>query len=379
MGITEEAFKQAKRVLQKCSTSHGMHASAGVHSYNMVFARDSMIGLIGASAADEQKEFKQQFALTLGTLAKNQSSSGQIPNAVDFWDNKRPKQATFATIDSTLWYLLGVRAFARNYKEKSIIKKHKPAIESAFCWLRCQDAGEDSLPEQLPTSDWQDCFPHKYGHTINSIALYYASLRAFGKNREAERVRKVATGRSKMDINLFSEEHGFFLPWQWKNHNGDREQEQWFDSLGNLLAVCGGFANKKQSETILSFIQENKINRPFPVRAIFPPIREHRPEWHSYFSKCLAAKPHYYLNGAIWPFIGGFHVAALVAAKQFDAAEHELVQLAKANRLGKKHRWEFNEWINPLSGRATGGTFHAWSAGAFLLAFKSLEKKKAVF
>ncbi len=375
MQLKEEAFEKAKASLRKCSTRHGLYASPPPKGYTMVFARDSMIALIGASTVDREKEFKQQFKLSLETLGKNQSKTGQIPNAVDLWDKRRKKQVTFATLDSTPWYLLGLKAYTKAYKDRGLIKKHKGIVDRAFFWLRCQDSGEDSLPEQLPTSDWEDCFPHKYGHTINTIALYYACLNAYGKRKRARQVKRTAIGLSKFDINLFDEKLGYFLPWQWKNHDGIREQEHWFDSLGNLLAICTGLADRKKAGMILNFIERKKINRPYPIRALYPPIRKGSREWQPYFANCLAAKPNWYINGGIWPFVGGFYVAALVKAKQFDKAEHELHQLAKANRLGRKHKWDFNEWVHPGTGKALGSEDQAWSAGAYLLAFKSVAKK----
>ncbi|MBN2066864.1 MAG: glycogen debranching protein, partial [Candidatus Diapherotrites archaeon] len=75
MKLEQEAFERAKDSLRKCSTPHGLYASGGKHGYTMVFARDSMISLIGASAVDRMSEFKQQFRLSLETLGKNQSET----------------------------------------------------------------------------------------------------------------------------------------------------------------------------------------------------------------------------------------------------------------------------------------------------------------
>ena len=180
MDLIGEAVLRAKETMMFCSSPNGTYASGGKNGYNMVFARDSMIGLLGTSCYDKEQEFKLQFATTLNTLARNQSKHGQIPNAVDLF-SERPKQVTFATIDSTLWYLWCLQFYKKNYKDAKFFSKHKKHVKRAFEWLGSQDAGEDSLPEQLPTSDWQDAFPHKYGHTINSIALYFAALKLYGK------------------------------------------------------------------------------------------------------------------------------------------------------------------------------------------------------
>jgi len=373
--LIEEAVLRAKEAMMFCSTPNGIFASGGKHGYDMIFARDSMIGLLGSSCYDFEGEFKIQFATTLNTLAKYQSECGQIPNAVDLY-TERPKKVTFATIDSTLWYLVGLQFYKANYRDGRLFARHRKNVKKAFQWLRCQDSGEDFLPEQMPTTDWEDCFPHKYGHTINTIALYYAVLRLFDKRKEMLNVLKASSGQTESNIQMFDSKAGHFLPWVWKNHDGDIEHETWFDSLGNLLAICGGLANQQQAESILRFVEAKSINRPFPVRAIYPPIKKGDKEWHSYFSKCIAKRPHWYINGGIWPYIGGFYVAALVKAKQFEKAEEHLLSLAKANRLGVKYKWEFNEWIHPIKRKALGSSYHAWSAGSFLYALTCVEQKQ---
>jgi len=375
MDLIGEAVLRAKETMMFCSTPNGIYASGGKDGYDMVFARDSMIGLIGTSCYDEEQEFKIQFETTLNILAKHQSKCGQIPNAVDLF-SERDDQVTFATLDSTLWYLWGLQFYKKNYSGRRLFLKHRTTVKKAFHWLDCQDAGEDLLPEQLPTSDWQDAFPHKYGHTINTIALYYAALKLYEKKKDMTNVLNATNALTRSKIQMFNSKKGYFLPWQWKNHDGDIEQETWFDTLGNLLAICGGLANPQQTQSILKFIEDKSINEPYPIRCMYPPIEKKDKEWHSYFSKCLAKRPHWYLNGGIWPYIGGFYVAALVKAGMYEKAEEQLYQLAKANMLGKDYKWEFNEWINPLTKKAMGSGYHAWSAGSFLYAVTSLEQKQ---
>jgi len=232
------------------------------------------------------------------------------------------------------------------------------------------------LPEQQPTSDWQDAFPHKYGHTISTIALYYSALKLYGKTRTMKNVLDAASEKTGPKIQMFDSTAGHFYPWVWKNHDGDIERETWFDSLGNLYAICGGLATKKQTGSILNFIEKKGLARPYPIRCMYPTLVKGGKEWQSYFSKCLAKDQHSYLNGGIWPYIGGFYIAALIKAGRLEKAEAELGLLAEANKLGQEREWEFNEWIHPIRGKAEGSDYHAWSAGAFLFALSSLEQKQ---
>ncbi|HZX20746.1 MAG TPA: glycoside hydrolase 100 family protein, partial [archaeon] len=336
--IIETARSKAMQVLTTCSTEHGIYASCYTDGYTSVWARDSMITMIGASSHSDV--FEKVFRKSIETLATHQSKKGQIPNDVDIFENR--KLVTFATIDSSLWFLLGEAAYKKKFGN-ALWKKHKKNIQKAITWVEYQDAGEDMLPEQQPTSDWMDCFPHKYGHTINTQALYYAALKALGRKKIIKKFKKNA------DEKLWSKKLGYYLPWHWKDHNAYEEKEEWFDSLGNMLTICYGLADSKQAKSILNFVEKKGIAKPFPMRAIFPTIKPDSKEWKEYFKSCLAGTPGDYLNGGIWPFIGGFYICALVETKQFSKAEKALELLAKANKLAKakNQNWDFNEWIHP--------------------------------
>ncbi len=360
--------------IQKCATPHGLFASAPPNGYTMVFARDSMISLIGASASPASF-IQKQFAKSLETLARFQSPTGQIPNAVDHYDPRREPTVSFSTIDSTLWWLVGLKHYAKRFNDESMLRRFKPNVQKAFHWLACQDTGEDSMPEQHPTSDWQDAFPHKYGHTINTQALYYLALRLHGQQALAQRVREAANGKKREDWCLWSDELGYYRAWRWKNHGQFHETEDWFDSLGNLLAILTGFATEHQAHSILKFIEKHKIAKPFPIRAIYPPISSKSREWQDYFTDSAAGVPNEYLNGGIWPFIGGLYVCALVYVREFDSAREALALLGQANRLSPAN--PFPEWVRPTDSQPFG-EHQAWSAGGYLWAAHAVATKKVL-
>ncbi|MBU2545387.1 hypothetical protein KKC65_02980 [Patescibacteria group bacterium] len=377
MKITEEAYNKAIKVLESCSRSFGFNASGLKGGYNGLWSRDSMITSLGASVLGEK--FKTTFKNSLELLSRNQSKLGQIPNAVGDYNTDRKSRVTFNTIDSTLWYIIGNSVYVKTYNDRTLLKKYQKNIDKAFLWLSYQDPNEDKLLAQQPTMDWQDAFPHKYGHTINTQALYYIALKMFGQNELAEHIKKVINGDIEKYLSLYDKKLGHYLPWVWKNHDGDREQEEWFDTLGNLLAIVSGLATPKIAKSILKHIKNKKINKPYPCKAIYPVIRPKEKEWHSYFSKCLAKDPYQYLNGGVWPIIGAFYVVALVKVKNYKEAERELVNLAQANKLGKDKEWEFNEWLDGENGKPKGVPYQGWSAGAYIYAFNCLKKKEILF
>ncbi|MFH1744649.1 MAG: glycoside hydrolase 100 family protein [bacterium] len=397
---TQKAYDKALKVLRSCKHREGFYASGLPGGYEAVWARDSMTTAMGASFFPE---FKTTIKKSLELLAKNQAETGLIPNCVGSYNTDRQSDVTFNSLDAPLWYVIGHFVYAQNYADKSLLQKQKENIAKASFWLRCQDPDNLGLVAQQPTGDWQDAFPHKYGYTIHGHALYYAVLKFLGEKKAAESLKKIINGQEKKYSSLYSPKLGYYYPWGWKNHDGIREHEEWFDAAGNLLAIITGLADKRIARKILKFIEKKKINRPFPCKAIWPPIKKDDKEWHSYFSKCNAREPYNYLNAGIWPFIGGFYVAALVKMGEFKKAEAELGKLAEANLKiiknpttppyiisGKKHHLsssemlrmrqkEFNECLHGRTGEPTGEPYQAWSAGAYLYAHECVKRKKILF
>jgi len=358
------AYKKALEVIEECSTKYGLFASGGEKGYKGVWARDSVISLIGASLIKSNK-VKSVFEKSLITLAKYQSKLGQIPNAILKLNQKKP-QVDFESIDSSLWFIIGEYVYKERYGNE-LFKEHKKKIEKALIWLSYQDMEEDNLLEQLPTTDWQDAFPNKYGHTINTQALYYKVLDL--TNNTEKRKQLKSNIEKKKDKKLWN--GNFYWAYRWKNHNEYKEIGDWFDSFGNLLAIVFGLADKKMSEKILKYIEKHKIAIPYPVKSISPPIKRNSKYWEDYYLDAHAT-PNNYLNGGIWPYVGSFYVLALIKLKKFKEAEKQLEKLAEANLKGN-----FPEWINPLN-KKMYGKMQAWNAGTYILAYESLKKKRVL-
>ncbi|PIT90150.1 hypothetical protein COU23_00115 [Candidatus Kuenenbacteria bacterium CG10_big_fil_rev_8_21_14_0_10_36_11] len=375
--LLKTAKREAINALKHCINKKGLYASGTKDGYLATWSRDLNIAMLGGSLIN--KDFKKVFKNSLKLLADNQSKSGQIPNCVGDFNIDRNSIVTFTTIDSSLWFIIGEYVYKQAYQDSSLFKKHQRVINKTWFWLICQDTGEDHLPEQHPTSDWQDAFPHKYGHCISTQALYYTALKMAGKNKQALEVKKIVNGQGRKDLKMFDDVRNYYLPYVWKNHDGDREKGHWFDTQGNLLAIITGLADKYQTDKILNYIEKNKINKPYPVKAIYPTMKKEGKEWFSYFNKCDAKTPYHYLNAGIWPYLGGLYVAALVKADKQKEATKELIKLALANKAGQQREWEFNEWLHGLTGQPKGAVYQAWSAGAYLFASECVKKRKIVY
>ena len=379
MNVVEEAYEKAIRVLDHCVKSSGFWASGLPGGYQATWARDSMIMSLGAALVGTR--FRVPFKKSIVLLTRHQSLHGQIPNAVGSYNIERRSRITYNSIDSTLWYLVGHHVYRHAYHDTFLRRRHRKNIVHALRWLSCQDPNEDMLLVQQPTMDWQDAFPHKYGRTISTNTLYYAVLLFTQKQKLAAHIRNVINGDTERYLSLWDPTRGYYLPWVWKNHDGDREEGHWFDTFGNLLTIITGLATPKIAKSILRYIERKKIARPYACQALYPPLTPRDKEWYSYFSKSEARVPYHYLNGGIWPFIGGFYVACLVKTKQFARAEKELMRLAKANREAKKGSWGFHEWLDGQKGKPIGGSnpYQGWSAGAYIFAYESVKRKRVPF
>jgi glycogen debranching enzyme len=362
----KDAYNKALFFLEKCSTPHGFYAA--YPGYDAVWARDSMIMSIGSSVLG--KKFQSQFKKSLITLSSNQSPKGQIPNAVDKFSRRKSK-VDYKSIDSSLWFIIGHYIYKKCF-DSQLFNQQKSNINKTLLWLSYQDMGEDSLLEQLPTTDWQDAFPHRYGHTINTQALWYKTLKLSGQSSLASKVKE--TVNNSKDDKLWDKD--FYLPYRWKNHNNYKEKGDWFDSLGNLLAILFDLATHSQSSKILNHIKQKKIDKPFPIKAIFPPITPKHKDWQPYYRDSEAGVPHHYLNGGVWTYIGGFYVLALIKVGKMDYAYQMLEKLAEANM---KLDGNYSEWFHGKTGVASDGGGQGWNAALFILALESFKKKRVLF
>ena len=243
-----QAKENAVVVLEHCAKPTGFYASGLPGGYEATWARDSMIASLGASLVGDK--FQEPFRKSIELLSKHQSALGQIPNAVGSYNVERQSDVTYNSIDSSLWYLIGHQVYGKAYGNASLLKKYKGNIEKALLWLQYQDPNEDKLLVQQPTMDWQDAFPHKYGRVLNTQALYYAVLKMYGQEKLASHIQRVVNGEIEKYLSLYDQKLGYYLPWIWKDHDGDREQEEWFDTLGNLLAIVTGLATPEKAQSI---------------------------------------------------------------------------------------------------------------------------------
>jgi glycosyl hydrolase family 100 (putative invertase) len=384
LDLIETAAQGAVEALRRCSTPLGLKASGQAAGHQQIWARDSMIaGLGGQLAGDETVQRAIHASISL--LGEHRAPNGAVPNNIDP-SSMRPNFRAYA--DGGLWWII----------LSSLLAPDPAGVHSLLQWYECQDVDQSGLLSMQESADWQDLFCTR-GKGLYLNCLYVLALRAAARlfqRTDAERAERCRTRAERVaaavnswfwytgDGNLlrhiahtFSTENRadrdslgrkrwipqkryllteqYYLPYL-----GFRAAGEWFDTLGNVLAILAGVAGDSQTAHILDFVCKHRLDE-FPARSLTPAVQPGDPDWRDYYG--MLNTPHHYHNGGIWPFIGGFYVAALVAAGRQPNATAVLHRLAQLNQRG-----EFNEWHHGQTGEPMGARDQAWSAGMFLFA-----------
>jgi len=321
---------------------------------------------------------KHSIQKTLETLASNQTEHGHIPSLVH---DKEDRGAS----DTTPLFLLATGIFRKVIGNNDFLKD---AVEKALTWMEYQSPSDRNLVAQQPTSDWRDeQWVTGYGLYVNT--LVYSYLRILGYNEKADKMRQdmnrfTVTGgvlHKHVHEGMVVKHKPYYAFWSYKIHSSER-----FDLLGNCLAILSGLASPTRADEMVSWIEEEcaEMKRKGDLALDLPPnffsfIQPADPDWLPRYE--LFNKPGEYHNGGIWPFIAGFYVAALVAAKRFSLAEEKLVALTQCVRKSndKNLPFGFNEWIKSQDGEPMGQDWQTWSAALYLYAAACVEKKKTPF
>ncbi len=357
----------------------GLPRAAG-WGYPEPYTRDLMISLLGIGVSGNE-ELIESIRKVLETLAKNQTEHGHIPSLVHDKDDR-------GASDTTPLFLLALGMFRRLTGEKSFLKN---AAQRALIWMAYQSPADNYLVAQQPTSDWRDeQWVMGYGLYVNT--LVYSYLRLFKQYEEADQLLKqmkhfTVTGgiiHRHVHEGLVVPHKPYFALWSYKVYSSER-----FDLLGNSLAILSGLASPSRAEEMIDWIEEECLSMKKKGQLaldlppnFFPFIKPGEPDWHSRYKKFNM--PGEYHNGGIWPFIVGFYITALVAAKKYQLAEEKLLVLTEVvkssnTKLNKKLKFGFNEWLKAQNGRPKGQNWQTWSAALYLYAAKCVEERTTPF
>ena len=346
-----------------------------------------MITALGARLVGD-KQIDEALQASLSVLKDHRAPNGAIPNNVDC-ATLHPNFRAYA--DGGLWWIIG----------STLLAPDREVIREILHWYEYQDVDHSGLLSLQEASDWQDLFCTR-GKGLYLNCLYVMALRRAaelfdsderdGLRRKADLVAKgintyfwyagdldtlrhisnsfstqgslvldsLGRPREKPEKRYLKDER-YYLPYL-----GFRTLGEWFDSFGNILAILAGVADEQQSGIILDFISRYALDDR-PLRSLTPVVQPGDPDWRHYYGSLNA--PHHYHNGGVWPFLGGFYIAALVKTGRAEAAARALQSLALLNQCG-----QFNEWHHGETGAPMGAQDQAWSAGMYLFASECVKR-----
>jgi glycogen debranching enzyme len=363
--LMAQARERAERVLGRCSHRTGMKASARASGYPHVWARDSMITLLGGLLSEDKKVVTAS-RKSLGTLAAKQTKIGLIPNYVDTRTGK-PSYHIYA--DGGAWWVIGRSAVFEVDGNLKSLKDDWHRIKAVLDWYEYQDVDNSGMVSMQEASDWEDLFAVR-GKSLTVNVLYYIALkkgaslaRKLKHEKESREWSRRATvikrnintrlwyagdpdpeklylmyhgpWRSELEKKMFKKtEERLLIPTNSKLPNEryylpyvtHYDFGEWFDSLGNLLAIISGVADRDQTKDILHIIEDHDLASRGPIAAIYPSIQPGDSDWRDYY--------------------GRFNL----------------------------NQWEFNEWYHGKDGQPMGKEEQAWSAGGYLFAHECVRR-----
>jgi len=408
MELVEQAYQEARKTLLACTDKRGIKAAAAYYPH--VWARDGVIALYGALQLEDELTLTAARS-TLDTLGEFMNDAGHVANFVPV-DAKHGHRVN-SCLDSNEWYIIGHELYYRVFEDKVFLEENWERLEKAAFWLRCQDFNDCGLLEAHEAADWADLLANRFNVLFTNI-LYYRCLKCMASMAEtlgkdgssyassAENVGRIMNMlfflpedgnqrvRNRQELGKLNGEwyavysqmdaqwwfRPYYLPYiEWRNPGEER-----LDTLGNMLCIVYGLADKDRAKGILTYVKEYGVDQPYPAKACYPVILPGNPDWRTYYLCREYCKPHSAHNGGIWPFIGGFYVCALAAAGMQKESEQELEKLAEVNRLSRGDgEWGFNELIHGESGLPIGAEQQAWSCAMYVAAYNAVTKGVLTF
>ena len=354
----------------------GLPRTAG-WGYPEPYTRDLMISILGIAVSGNQ-QLMDSIRKVLETLANNQTRHGHITSLVHDRDDR-------GASDTTPLFLLAAGIYRKLTGESGFLKE---AVDKALVWMEYQSPSDRLMVAQQPTSDWRDeQWVFGYGLFVNTLVYSYLNMLNFPE--KAEQMHKdmerftISGGTMHHHVHegLVVKHKPYYAFWSYKIYSSER-----FDLLGNSIAILSGIASASRADELVTWIEDecNGMKKRGELAVDLPPnffpyTKKGDPDWISRYEDYN--NPGEYHNGGIWPFICGFYIAALVAAKRYKLAREKLITLTNCIRLSSSNSIEFgfNEWHKAQDGKPMGQDWQTWSASMYLYAARCVETESTPF
>ena len=407
--LLREGYDKAIEILHINSTKIGFSASIeNFKNYYSVWARDHSICTIAACLTNNKKLI-QTAKNGIFNLLDEQIDHGQVPSYIEIGNKKTifGGYGAITSYDSNMWVLLATSKLFKKLRSDDFLDHERMVCYTKiYRLLRAFDSNNNGLIEVPIASDWADVFNRTY-HVLYDQCLYYQTLNELlilfqedRKRLKTERLYKKIDKYSewlkkrknlvkkiinktfwftKNNIDTFRYDYMIIDKMEKRDYNYYQshlvpfriEWHRRFDAFGNILAIVTGIANKERSEKIIKHVLKHRINEPFPLKCLYPPVHKKDKDWEPVYK--YKQKAYHYHNGGIWPIITGFWVYALRKNGKKKLAKKELIKLAK---ILKENNWNFNEYHHGKTGKAMGIKYQAWSAAGFIIGYHAITEKK---
>ena len=338
--LIESCRQKSVELLQRNLTPQGILAAtpgarAESRGYAAIFGRDAAVCAIGMALSGDA-ELARGAATGLVTLAEHQAKNGQIPKFVDV-RAQEPDFWYLGCIDATAWWLIALDFLDRHDPAGKLRQRYADGIAKAIQWLQAQEHQRFFLLQQNEASDWADIMPRS-GFVLYTNALWYCVKQRYALEYAAETRANFNQLFHPFSADLAEYRRARLLAHYAKRNAKNRDLYLSFvnfsfygeegDVFGNLLALLCGLADGEAARRTLRALDRAGIAEPWPVRVVCEPIPSGSSLWRAYMSRHRQNLEWQYHNGGIWPFVGGFWVAALARAGAHDRANVELAKLA---------------------------------------------------
>jgi glycogen debranching enzyme len=382
MQLFETCHARSVELLRRNLSPGGILAAtpgkrAQQRGYTAIFGRDAAVCALGMALSGD-KQLREEAVTGLHTLAHHQAPNGQIPKFVDL----ERREADFwylGCIDATLWWLIALSFLdAHAAGRGGLRRRYARRIGLALQWLLAQEHQRFFLLQQNEASDWADIMPRS-GFVLYTNALWYFVKRLYRLEHAAQTRANFNGLFHPFSARLAEYRRARLLNDYVLRKASDRDLYLSFvnfsffgaegDVFGNVLAILLGLADARAAKRTLDALSKARVHDPYPVRAVTRPIKRASALWRPYMARHRQNLAWQYHNGGIWPMVGGFWVAALVAAGRKQQAREELTKLARACAVKD---WAFTEWLHGRTLAPRGMPGQSWNAAAYLFAERAV-------
>lgn len=306
---------------------------AGFRNFREPWARDFAFASFGLLAIGNRRTVRDG----LDVFLRFQTPEGQFPLKVHsthvvyrylhsllsrHQPTEQPLKPKYISAHRTLsadGNLLLTVAFAHYVRETGDLeyaRRHLDNFERAVAWVE-RFLTPSGLIRQGPFSDWADSIGRS-GVVHYTNVLYWRAveqLEYLRRRLELDAKRDPVHLAHLVNEHFWSEENGYYLT---------TKTLPMLNSDGNLLAVAWGLADEEKSSRVLEVMEEKGMGDPVPTRV----TDRAYPTFLVGLEMRVARVPHYHTSCS-WMWLGGWHVAASLAAGQRERAARLMRRLER--------------------------------------------------